>query len=277
MLRHIKCASLAAALLFWTSLGQGAIAKSSDDADVAFDPEAAIAHSQAAIGRALGEHTFLDTQRREVRLSGYRGKPLVVNMVFTACSESCPVVVQTLHEAVEVAQDAVGENAFSVVTIGFDARDDTPERMRAFARGQGVDLPNWKFLSGDQASIDRLIETLGFIYFPSPRGFDHLAQTTVIDADGRVYRQVYGAQFGAPALVEPLLELVFGRSAGASPVAKLVDRIRLFCTYYDPASERYRFDYSIFIALAVGSASLLGLSVILARAWWRSRPGRGHA
>ncbi len=237
-----------------------------------FDRNAAIAYSQGAIGRDLGDYAFVDTAGRPVRLRDYRGKPLVVNMVFTACAESCPIVVQTLSEVVEVAQDAVGKEAFSVVTIGFDAGDDTPARMRAFARGQGIDEPNWRFLSGEQDTIDRLAETLGFIYFPSPRGFDHLAQTTVIDADGRVYRQVYGAQFNAPALVEPLLELVFGRPSPAGRVTDLVNRVRLFCTYFDPASERYRFDYSIFIALVVGAGSLLGVGAILLRAWSRSRP-----
>ncbi len=267
-----KHAGMAALALFGAALSHGAMAKTAIDSSIAFDPKAAVAYSQAAIGRSLGEFSFLDTERREVFLNGYQGKPLVINMVFTACSESCPLVVQALYDAVEVAQDVLGDDAFSVVTIGFDARDDTPERMRAFARGQGVDLPNWTFLSGTQDEIDRLAGILGFIYFPSPRGFDHLAQTTVIDAGGGVYRQVYGAQFNAPALVDPLLELVFGRSAEAGQLENLIKRVRLFCTYFDPASERYRFDYSIFIALVVGAGSLLGLGAVLVRAWLRTRP-----
>jgi len=242
-----------------------------------FDRNAAIAYSQGALGRALDDYAFVDSDGGAVRLSDYRGKPLVVNMVFTACAQSCPIVVQTLRDAVEVARDAVGRNAFSVVTVGFDAGNDTPARMRAFARAQGVDLPNWRFLSGDRDTVERLSETLGFIYFPSPRGFDHLAQTTVIDGQGTVYRQVYGAQFKAPALVEPLLELAFGRPSAAGALADVVNRVRLFCTYFDPASQRYRFDYSIFIAFAVGAASLIGLGVILVRAWLRTRPNARKA
>ncbi len=266
-----KQAGLFALALLWGLAGSAEAARGAQDPGIAFDPEAAIAYSQAAIGRDLDDYAFLDTRRRPVRLADYRGKPLVVNLVFTACAESCPIVVQTLQDAVAVAQDSLGEDSFSVVTIGFDTRDDTPERMRAFAHGQGVDLANWAFLSGDAATLERLVENLGFIYFPSPRGFDHLAQTTVIDAEGRVYRQVYGAAFEAPALVEPLMELVFGRRPEAGAVTNLVNRIRLFCTYYDPTSQRYRFDYSIFIAFAVGAASLLGLAVVLLRAWWRTR------
>jgi protein SCO1/2 len=198
-------------------------------------------------------------------------------MVFTACTNSCPIVVQTLAKAVDVAQEAVGKDAFSVVTIGFDARDDTPDRMQAFARAQGVDLPNWTFLSGDAAAIEGLADNLRFVYFPSPRGFDHLAQTTVIDGKGVIYRQVYGAEFNAPALVEPLIELVFNRPAESGTLAYLANRIRLFCTYYDPSRERYRFDYAIFIGLVVGAGSLIGVGTILVRAWLRARPDTRNA
>ena len=237
-----------------------------------YDAEAAIAHSQAAIGRELADLAFTAADGAAVRLADFRGAPLVVNLVFTACAESCPVVVQSLYRAVEMAQDAVGEDRFSVITVGFDTDADTPQRMRAYARAQGVDLANWTFLSGDVASVRALSDTLGFVYFPSPRGFDHLAQTTVIDAEGRVFRQVYGAAFAPPALVEPLLALVFGGDRPIAGLADVIDRVRLFCTYFDATSGRYRIDYSIVIALAVGTASLGGLAFVLVRAWLRAAP-----
>ena len=236
------------------------------------DPEAAIAHSQDAIGRELGDLGFRNRDDEPVSLAQFRGAPLVVNMVFTACAESCPIIVQTLYSAVEIAQDSLGSDSFTVVTVGFDSDADTPARMHAFASAQGVDLPYWHFLSGDAESVQRLADTLGFLYVPSPRGFDHLAQTSVIDATGRVYRQVYGAEFTAPALVEPLLALVYGNPEG-SVVEQVIDRVRLFCTFYDPASGRYRFDYSIFIGATIGGISLLGFALVLVRAWRRtSRP-----
>ena len=244
----------------------------------AFDPESAIAYSQAAVGRELGPYVFRDSRGETRRLSDFRGKPLVVNLVFTACVESCPIVVQTLRHAVDVAQDALGRDSFSVVTIGFDSETDTPERMHDYARGQGIALANWHFLSGGKADMVRLLEELGFLYFPSPRGFDHLAQTSVLDADGRIHQQVYGAAFEAPALVEPLKGLMFGQAGSLVDLASLVERVRLFCTFYDPARDRYSFDTSFFYALTIGGLTLLGLAVFLVRAWIgalsRARGGR---
>ena len=240
------------------------------EAPSAFDPEASIRYSQAALGRELGDYTLLDRENRPYRLSEQRGELLVINLVYTACTHTCPLIVQTLYDAVEIAQDALGQDSFKVLTIGFDTEADSPARMRAYAASQGVDLPNWRFLSADEETMARLTADLGFIYYSSPKGFDHLAQTTVVDRQGLIYSHVYGDDFDAPALVEPLKDLVFGRQGNLVSLEGLINRVRLFCTLYDPSSERYRFDYSIFIGLTIGAISLTAIAVLLGLSAFRS-------
>ena len=236
-----------------------------------FDERGALAYSQAALGNAVSDHRFLDSAGQPAGLADFRGKPLVVNLVFTACSTTCPIIVQTLHRSVRIANGALGPDAFHVVTIGFDTDRDTPAQMRAYKADQGVRLPNWTFLSADKATIDALSEEVGFIYFPSPRGFDHLTTTTILDAEGTVFRHVYGDAFEPPSVVEPLKDLVWGRFSPVTDVAGLVDRIKLICTIYDPNSDRYLFDYSIFFGIFAGIVSLGGVGIVLARAWLGSR------
>lgn len=242
-----------------------------------WDEASALRYSQAAIGRTLGDHKFRDTKSSPTSLRDFRGKPLVINLIYTSCYHTCPVIIQTLARSVDVARRALGADSFAVVTIGFDSRADTPSRMRAYSRKQGVDLANWQFLSTDEATIDALAKDLGFVFYPSPRGFDHLAQTTIIDENGVVYRQVYGASFEPPAVVEPLKALVFGRKGNLVTIDGLLNRIKLFCTIYDPSSERYRFDYSIFVGGTIGLLSLLMLAGISIRGWRRGRFTRGDA
>ncbi len=240
-----------------------------------FDEKTALAYSQAAIGRTLGSHRFRDRTGKSVDLADFAGKPLIVNLIYTSCYNTCPMIVSTLYDALKAAQGALGEDAFSVVTIGFDTDEDTPGRMRAFASTRGVALPNWRFLSGDEETIAALTKTLGFIFFPSPKGFDHLAQVTIIDENGKVYRQVYGDTFPVPAIVEPLKELVFGRGLAEAGFSGLANRIRLFCTLYDARAERYYFDYSVFVGLIIGAGILGFLAFIIMRNIWRLwRQGR---
>jgi protein SCO1/2 len=148
--------------------------------------------------------------------------------------------------------------------------------MRIFARQQGVaGLDGWRFLGADAATIDALAHDLGFVFFRSPKGFDHITQTTLVDAGGRVYQHIYGTEFDAPRLVEPLRRLAIdsGRNVPAT-IANWIDKVRLFCTVYDPARDRYRFDYSLFVAIAAGIISLSALGMFLIHAWRGSRSPR---
>jgi protein SCO1/2 len=237
----------------------------------AFDEDSALAYSRGALGRRLGAHSLTAPDGTPVTLASLAGRPLIVSFIYTSCVHTCPIVTQTLERAVEVARDTLGPDSFRVVTIGFDAPKDTPERMAVFARGQGVGDDGWLFLSADTETATALTAELGFVFFRSPKGFDHITQTTLIDGDGRVVRHIYGPNFEPPALVEPLKDLALGRPLTGDTLGGLIDRLRLFCTIYDPRLDRYRLDYSIFVAIAAGTLSLGAVAVFLVRNWRHSR------
>ena len=275
-LRHIKLSSMiavagliASGIFLADQRAHGAAAVNPQ-----YDPDAALAYSQAVIGSQLDDYLLRDRAGNQLSLSAFRGKPLLINLIYTSCFHACPVVVQTLDAAVDVAAETFGADAFNVVSIGFDGDVDTPERMRAFAAAQGISHDNWKFLSTDSETVFRLAAQVGFIFFPSTKGFDHLAQTTLIDTNGVVYYQVYGSEFDAPILVEPMKDLIFGRAGNYTSVDGLVNRLLLFCTIYDTSSGRYRFDYSFFVSVAIGLFSLIGVAVFLVRNWRREPRGR---
>ena len=237
-----------------------------------YDRSTALDISQGAIGRQLENYTLRDSAGQPFVMSELRGKPLVVSMIYTSCHHICPTITRNLRDKIEVAQEALGEDAFNVVTVGFDWRVDTPDRMREFESRLGIDyVPNWHFLATEAGVVDELSDNLGFLFYPSAKGFDHLAQATVIDAEGRVYRQVYGVDVETTAIVEPLKELVFNTPRSAGFVEHWVSTFKLFCTVYDPNSDRYRFDYSIFMAIVVGILSLGLIGIFIAKEWQRAR------
>jgi protein SCO1 len=224
------------------------------------DERRAIEFSQAAIGRQIDDMRFVDGSGLERRLADYRGKPLLISMIFTACTHACSVTTRHIDRSVRIARDALGEDSFNVLTIGFDTPVDSPEAMRGYARRHGVSDPRWQFLSSsDGEAMQQLLADLGVVSRPSPRGFDHTVQLSVLDADGIVYRQVYGEIFKLPQLVEPLKDLVLGRPQPDDGVlARIGNRVRLFCTVYDPKGDRYLFDYSLFAGILIGVLVLGG-------------------
>lgn len=242
--------------------------------DRRYDEAAALKMSQAAIGRTLdASYRFTARDGQSVTFGDLRGKPFVMNLVYTSCYHVCPTITQTVDRAVRAARGILGEDSFRVVTIGFDTAVDTPARMREFARERGIDAAGWYFLSADADTIHALTRDLGFTYFTSPKGFDHLAQTTIVDARGRIYRPIYGDSFAVPTLVEPLKDVVLGRKASTKNWDGWINGIRLFCTVYDPTTGRYKFDYSIFVAIVSGVASLGALGWFIVRAWRQNRGG----
>ncbi len=231
-----------------------------------YDSDAALKISQAAIGRSLDGYQFQDREGRTVSLTDYRGKPLMISMIYTSCFHICPTTTQNLSRAVATVRSAVGDDAFRVVTIGFDARNDTPERMRTYARQQGVSREkNWTFLSADQATITRLTTNLGFLYTPSSKGFDHLIQTTLVDGKGKIYAQVYGIEIEPTVLTQAMKALVFGLEPASFNLSSLVNRVRLFCTVYDPTTDSYKLNYAMIFGMVMGLLVVTATGITLIR------------
>ena len=238
---------------------------------LAFDEKLALKDSQAAIGRSIGDYRFTDSQGRELQLASLRGKPLVVNFVYTGCAQVCPTATRALAQAVSGAERSLGPGTFRVATIGFNQPFDTPDAMRDFARRLGIADANWLFLATDAKTIPALAADFGFRFEATTAGFDHLLQASILDADGRVYRQLYGDAFDAPQFTGPLLELARNAPRPAAGFAGLISEVKLLCTIYDPASGRYRVNYAVLIEILVGASVMLAGLAILAVEWRRRR------
>jgi len=235
----------------------------------AIDPGAAIAAGERAMGRTVGDHRLVDSTGAPLSLGDYRGKPLVISLVYSACSSVCPPTTQHLIDAVTEAGRVFGPDRFAVLTIGFDARNDTVARMAQFASVQGIKLSNWRVASGDAATIEALLNDLGFSYRAVAGGFDHPTQTTILDRDGKIYRHVYGDDFPFPMFMEPMKDVVYGTTTPFS-LDGIIDRIRFICTAYDPGARRYRFDYSLVFGGVLAGFSLLAMGGLILREWIRS-------
>lgn len=236
------------------------------------DAEIAYEVSQAAIGGTTGDHILTDHHGQPLPLAGLRGRPLVVSLVFTSCATVCPITTDHLRDQILNARRAVGDDSFAVLTFGFDASGDTPAQLTGFAGTHRLlGLSDWFIASANEITTDAFLSELGFSYQASARGFDHVTQTSILDAEGRVYRQVYGEAFPLPVLVQPLKELVLGTRTRSVDPGALWDRISFLCTVYNPLTGAYRFDYGIFFGIFFGGLSLILTGFVIFRLWLARR------
>ena len=224
------------------------------------DQRTALRASQSAVGVTPTDYTFFDREGRAVRLSSYRGKPLLVNFIYTGCFHVCPTSTLALHKAIGSMRGQFGARQFNVISIGFNQPTDSPTALKAFAAQQRITDANWEFLSPRAADVVALTREFGFSYIATPGGFEHTLQVSILDAQGVLRRQVYGDQFNAAALGEPIKQLLAGGLLDDGvTLADLFDRVRILCSVYDPETGRYRTDYTLPLEIAGGVTFVIAM------------------
>ncbi len=239
------------------------------------DERTALAAAAAAIGRTPPDFELLDRRGRPVRLSDFRGKPLLVSFIYTGCFQVCPAQTRALYEAVQGLDRMLGEHQFNVVSIGFNQPFDSPEAMRSFARQHRIEHRNWEFLSPPRDSVDALTRAFGFSFVATPAGFDHVLGVTVVDATGRIHAQIYGDRLRADQIGAPLRELLLNAPPLAtSTLAAVVERVRILCTVYDPETGEYRYDYKLIFEIIGGALFFFSVAIYFLFEWRDQRRAR---
>lgn len=252
--------------------GAATSAATPDGFGPALDQTAALRDSQAAVGRKIGDYTLLDREGRPLRLSHYRGKPLLVSFIYTGCFRVCPTTTRSLQRVVLAAQAALGEGKFKVISIGFNQPADSPQALSYFAKQYGINSPDWDFLSPPASIVPELTHDFGFSFAATQAGFDHLLQLSVVDADGRIYRQIYGEDYPADKLIEPLKQLIAGAPvADTTKLSSIIERVRLLCSVYDPATGTYRVSYGLVLEIAGGVTFLVWIIWFFVSEWLMRR------
>ena len=124
--------------------------------------DTAVADSATPWGGDYFPNTLLTNQDgRQVRFFDdlIKGKVVVINFIFTSCSDSCPLETARLRQVQKLLGDRVGKDVF-FYSISIDPLSDTPAVLKAYARRFQVG-PGWQFLTGEFADVTELRQKLG--------------------------------------------------------------------------------------------------------------------
>jgi protein SCO1/2 len=103
-----------------------------------------------------------------------KGKKVLINFMYTECTNTCPRTTANLVKVQEAFGDRVGRDVF-FVSISLTPDRDTPAKLKAYAREQGCG-EGWTFLTGDMADVDRVRRALGV--YDNPDIKQHLGLLT---------------------------------------------------------------------------------------------------
>ncbi len=209
------------------------------------------ANPKDTIGKEIGDYTLTDQDGKSFRLTDFRGKPYVLNLIYTSCDRICPTITMHLADAVRAA-GAGREERFRVVTVGFDIEHDTPQKMKEYGKNFTVSMAHWTFASADSKTIDALSSDTGFYFKKNDTGFEHINMVTVVDAGGRIYKHVFGIDFKPEDILKPIDRSISGQGPEPAGDQGLLQDIILFCYKYDLVTGTYVLDYGHIAWLVAG-------------------------
>jgi len=264
--------TIGALILLTTAILAGALA-SRAVADNALPPLLQGVNIEQRLGEQVPlDLTFHDESGAPVRLEKYFGsKPVVLVLAQYRCPRLCTEVLNGLTDGLAGLSTYDIGDKFTVLTVSFDSRE-TPElaaeKKKAYVAryGRPGAADGWHFLTGDETSIRRLTEAVGFHYHYDPQHdqFAHASGIMIVTPEGKLARYFYGIHYPSSDLRLGLVE------ASAGKIGSPVDALLLFCFHYDPSTGRYSLAVMNVVRLG-GLLTLLALGTFMAVLWRRDR------
>jgi len=143
-------------------------------------PDETSSTAQASFG---GPFTLVGADGKPFSSAQLAGKPYAIYFGFTRCGDVCPT---TLSRLVKLRKEAGGEDAFRIVFVTIDPKNDGPKEVGQYAQLFNSPIVG---LTGSQAQIDKVKKQYGIYAEPSPHPMPgkemmHTATVLLFDRSG---------------------------------------------------------------------------------------------
>lgn len=174
---------------------------------------AAAGGSDGTLAKILAESemapdfSLVDQDGRPRTLSEWRGRPVLLDFVYTQCSGPCSLVTG-LHVDVQRALPPAARDAVRFVSVSLDPANDTPIALGRYAKARGADLSGWSFLTGPPDRIEALLSQYGVGSIRRGNGqVEHNVVAFLIDPAGRIAKRYLGLKQDPAAIARDLAAL----------------------------------------------------------------------
>lgn len=114
------------------------------------------------------------------------GKVAVVNVMYTSCTDACPLITKQLTQVRDDLGTQFGKKVF-FVSISSDPERDTPQALKKFAQKQNADVAGWTFLTGNKKDVTTILKRLGNL---SENVEEHTPVLMILDVDRKLMRKM---------------------------------------------------------------------------------------
>ncbi|MGA7873978.1 MAG: SCO family protein [Candidatus Binatus sp.] len=161
-------------------------------------------NTEGSVGatNVLTDTKLVDQYGDTVSLTSLKGKPLVVDFIYTSCPGSCLMETAKLANVALRLGNDLGSKV-TIVSISVDPEHDGPKQLLDYSRQQGADEKGWYFLTGGPADVDRALAGFKLSRQIMPDGsVGHLVDMMLVGPDGRLVREYNGEIVKAQDIVD---------------------------------------------------------------------------
>lgn len=140
-------------------------------------------------GDAMPDFALLDQFGETVTPANYEGKAFMLNFIFTRCSDAhmCPLSTSKMAMLQkDTAEKGIEDLEF--ISISFDPEFDTPDILKAYAEGYGIDGSNFRFVTGNMEVVQLLVKALGVTTINKGDSFAHSLVTVLVDKNRKIVK-----------------------------------------------------------------------------------------
>jgi protein SCO1/2 len=153
------------------------------------DREARGDYPAANGNNCLPEVSLIDQHGAEVSLASLKGKPVLIDFIYTSCASTCPMLTAKMAAIARKLGPALGADV-RIVSVSLDPEHDSPAELAKYAQSHSASEAGWIFLTGPPAKIDQV---LGLFKLRRTRESDgsitHSISAFLLGPDGRQIRQ----------------------------------------------------------------------------------------
>jgi protein SCO1 len=133
-------------------------------------------------------YSFTDDQSRTVRLSEWRGKPMIITMEYSNCRFMCT----TTFSKMKAIQDAADRKKMQIdfLVVSLDPKNDTPQAWRQYKISREVDRSNWHMLTGTDATTKDFAKLIGIKYWSMDEHILHDFKIVRLNAQGEIEKEI---------------------------------------------------------------------------------------
>jgi protein SCO1/2 len=153
------------------------------------DREARGDYPAANGNNCLPEVSLIDQHGSEVSLASLKGKPVLIDFIYTSCASTCPMLTAKMASIAQKLGPALGTDV-RIVSISLDPEHDSPAELAKYAQSHGASENGWIFLTGPPAKIDQVLALFKLRRTRESDGsITHSISAFLLGSDGRQIRQ----------------------------------------------------------------------------------------